>query len=829
MPEILERLRQALGDRYLPDREIGQGGMARIYLARDLKHDRMVAIKVLRPELVQLLGPERFLREIHIAAQLHHPNILPLFDSGEAQGLLYYVMPYLEGESLRARLQREHQFPLEDALRIAREVADALGYAHSMGIIHRDIKPENILLDQGHAVVADFGVARAVLEAGAERITSVGLVVGTAPYMSPEQGAGQEDLDGRSDLYSLACVLYEMLGGVPPFTGPTSHAIIARHQLDPVPPLSSLRPSLPPKVEAAVGQGLAKMPADRFSTVRGFIAALEGIAPVPQRRRRWRWWPAAALALGAVLALVLWWRGSREPAALGQPSRLDPRHIAVLYFQDLTPDSSLGYLATGLTQDLIDELSRVPALSVISAEGVKPFRYRQVPLDSLARMRQVGTVVTGSVDRDADRIRVSVQLVNPESGVQLDDHTVEAALPALFDLQDSITQEVASVLRRRIGVEVRNRETRQETRSVEAWTRMQQSRDLINDAGELVARDQPEGAIRLLHRADTLLRHAEAADPKWLRPTLGRARTALVLGQVASTEPGDSAIVRQAFDSSRALVAKALRREPGNAEALAARGMLRYTWWERVSPAARDTLAAAARDLQAAVEKDPVDAEAWYILSRAYFSDGHFAEADAAAARAYAADAYLTAAPRILSGLFFTALTEGRFEDAASWCTQGRSRFPQDPNFVDCKLRLLGWSGNGRPDIDSAWAEFRRLAADTEGGEPAVLLERQLMVAAVLARSGRLDSARSLLSQAVKGKARLSRVARLALTPFEAYVTLLAGQRADALALLAALLQEEPADRKFLATSPWFRSLHEDSAFIRLLADTPSVTGAAVP
>lgn len=277
MPDMLERLRQALGNRYLPDREIGRGGMAHIFLARDLEHDRLVAIKVLRPEFVQLLGPERFLREIRIAAQLHHPNILPLFDSGEAQGLLFHVMPYIAGDSLRARIAREGQLPLEEALRLTREVAHALGYAHDLGIIHRDIKPENILLDQGHALVADFGVARAVLVAGGERITSVGLAVGTAPYMSPEQGAGRQDLDRCSDLYSLACVLYEMLAGVPPFRGPTSHAIIARHQLDPVPSLSTIRSALPPGIERVVQRALAKLPADRFPSAQAFEAALEGV------------------------------------------------------------------------------------------------------------------------------------------------------------------------------------------------------------------------------------------------------------------------------------------------------------------------------------------------------------------------------------------------------------------------------------------------------------------------------------------------------------------------------------------------------------------------
>src|ERR1700680_804268 len=219
------RLATALADRYRIERELGAGGMATVYLAQDLKHHRPVAIKVLHAAL----GPERFLREIEISARLHHPHIVPLYDSGEADGPPYYVMPQVEGESLRDRLKREKQLPLDDALLIAREVADALSYAHSRGVIHRDIKPENILLESGHAVVTDFGIARAITAAGGEQLTGTGMAIGTPTYMSPEQAAGGEELDGRSDLYSLSCVLYEMLAGQPPFTGPTAQSIVNQH------------------------------------------------------------------------------------------------------------------------------------------------------------------------------------------------------------------------------------------------------------------------------------------------------------------------------------------------------------------------------------------------------------------------------------------------------------------------------------------------------------------------------------------------------------------------------------------------------------------------
>ena len=274
MADLQNRLDQALGARYRIERELGQGGMGLVFLAEDLKHRRKVALKVLRPEFAQSLGAERFLREIRIAAQLSHPNILTLIDSGEVDGFMYYVMPYVEGESLRDRLNREKQLPLDDALEVAREVADALTYAHSRGVVHRDIKPENILSEAGHAVVGDFGIARAISEAGGEQLTQSGLAVGTPAYMSPEQAAGAPPVDARTDIYSLGCVLYEMLVGSPPYVGPTPQAILARKAVEPIPSLRVVRDTVPMAVERAITKALAKVPADRFATARQFAEAL---------------------------------------------------------------------------------------------------------------------------------------------------------------------------------------------------------------------------------------------------------------------------------------------------------------------------------------------------------------------------------------------------------------------------------------------------------------------------------------------------------------------------------------------------------------------------
>ena len=273
MAEQLDRLKTALADRYQIERELGSGGMARVYLAQDIKHDRQVALKVPKQEIAATLGPERFLREIKIAAQLSHPHILPLYDSGEAEGFLYYVMPYVAGESLHQRLEREKQLRLDDALHFVRELADGLGYAHRVGVIHRDIKPENVLISEGHAVILDFGIARAITAAGGERLTQTGIILGTPYYMSPEQ-AGSESLDARSDIYSLGCILYEMLAGEPPFTGPTSQAILARHAADRVPSLRIVCSRVPAVVETAIEKALAKAPADRFATASEFAEAL---------------------------------------------------------------------------------------------------------------------------------------------------------------------------------------------------------------------------------------------------------------------------------------------------------------------------------------------------------------------------------------------------------------------------------------------------------------------------------------------------------------------------------------------------------------------------
>jgi tRNA A-37 threonylcarbamoyl transferase component Bud32 len=322
---MVDRLRTALAARYSLGREIGRGGMAHVYHAHDLQHDRDVAIKVLRPELAAALGTERFLREIRIEARLQHPHILPLFDSGTSEGFFYYVMPFVEGETLRDRIRREKQLPVPDAVRITRQVAEALDYAHREGVLHRDIKPANILLGPGdHALVADFGIAKAVADVGDDALTTTGLAVGTPEYMSPEQGSGDHDLDRRSDVYALGCVLYEMLAGQPPFTGRSAQVVLARHRHDTPPSLRVVRPALPVEIEQAVEMALAKIPADRFPTTAALSLALEPgtpVRPVVRQAVSTSWLRAsrirltAAAGIAALAVGALWWMAVARPEA----------------------------------------------------------------------------------------------------------------------------------------------------------------------------------------------------------------------------------------------------------------------------------------------------------------------------------------------------------------------------------------------------------------------------------------------------------------------------------------------------------------------------------
>jgi TolB-like protein/Tfp pilus assembly protein PilF len=410
VPDITTRLQQALEERYRLEEEIGRGGAATVYLAEDLKHGRKVAIKVLRPEPTGY-EPQRFLREIRIAARLSHPRILPLHDSGECDGLLWFVMPYAGCETLRDRLAREGALPVDEALRLARAVAAALAYAHRLEVIHRDIKPENILLQSGEPVIADFGVATALSAAGGDPyVTDCGLAVGTPAYMSPEQASAESGVDGRADQYSLACVLYEMLAGSPPFAGGGARATMARHAIEAPAPIRTHRPNVPLAVERALDRALAKAPVDRFPDLDAFVAALDAPA-----------------------------------VDLGPPGGL--RAVAVLPFVNASADPENEYFSDGITEELITALTQVEGLEVASRTSVFALKGERADVRTLGARLGVSTVLEGSVRRAGHRLRITARLTGVRDGRTLWSERYDRELADVFAIQDEIARTIVDTLR----------------------------------------------------------------------------------------------------------------------------------------------------------------------------------------------------------------------------------------------------------------------------------------------------------------------------------------------------------------------------------------------
>ena len=452
---ILTRLATHLADRYRIDDELGRGGMAIVYRAHDLRHDRPVALKVLRPELSASIGAERFLREIRFAAQLQHPHILPVLDSGEVPpepgaepAALWFAMPLVEGESLRDRLRRAGPQPVDDVVRWTRELADALAYAHERGIVHRDIKPENILLSRDHALLADFGVARALEVTGQDRLTDTGLALGTPAYMSPEQATADPGLDGRADLYSLGCVLFELLAGEPPYTGPTAQSIVAKRLMDPVPSVRRLRETVPPKLDYLIQRLLAKLPADRFATANDLLSALDAPASLqpPARARRLRI-PIAVTAVLIVLGLVLAAGVVRRRAHAATP--LDPNAIAVLPFRVTAPDRSLDYLAEGIVDLLAVKFAGSSGVHAVPTRQVLSYLHFQPGMTvspdagtDAARRAGAGLTLDGTVVRSGSNVQLSASLHRTDGSGR----PLEASATGVLDSLPALVDRVAAQL-----------------------------------------------------------------------------------------------------------------------------------------------------------------------------------------------------------------------------------------------------------------------------------------------------------------------------------------------------------------------------------------------
>jgi serine/threonine protein kinase/tetratricopeptide (TPR) repeat protein len=562
---------EALQERYTLERELGRGGMATVYLAIDRKHKRPVALKVLRPELALSLGPERFRREIEIAARLQHPHILTVHDSGETRGTrgagpwLWFTMPYVEGESLRDRLLRQKQLPMEDGLRITREVLQALEYAHQHGIVHRDIKPENILLGpDGSTLVSDFGIARA-LNAADDRLTSAGLAVGTPAYMSPEQAGGDQDVGPASDLYSLACVLYEMLVGQPPFTGPTPQAILARRLSGMPPTLRAVRPTVPATVENALTRALSPVPADRFGSAADFARALSGIGvgsepratqvtPASRgRRSRARALGLAALGLVAIATGVVLQRGYR-PKEVGPGT---PVRIAVLPFENLSRAED-EYFVDGLTDEVRGRLADVPALSVIARTSSNEYRRTTKTPGQIGKELGVQYLLGGTVRWDkadgVSRVRISPELVRASDASTRWRRSFDAPMTDLFSMQGQVASQVAQALELALGAKAARRLDEKPTASLAAY-------ELFLRAG--AAALEFTGA----QRASTLYQEAVALDSTF---ALAWAQLARVRARLYTTARfTDVAAARMAADRAVALA-------PERAEGYIALGDFHY-------------------------------------------------------------------------------------------------------------------------------------------------------------------------------------------------------------------------------------------------------------
>jgi len=573
MDSLLVRLQVTLAGRYTVEHELGRGGMAVVYLGQDLRLVRRVAIKVFEKQGGLLSASERFLREIQIAARLQHPNILPVFESGEGEGLVYYVMPYVAGGSVRERLEREGPLPVADAVRIGREVAEALDHAHRAGIVHRDIKPDNIMLADGVAVVADFGIARAIEQSGGG-VTDTGLAIGTPAYMSPEQAAASPQVDGRTDIYALGCVLYEMLAGTPPFSGTTAQQVMARHATDTAPPLGTVR-QLPPPLEAAVQKALAKLPGDRWPTGRTFAEGLSAAttattAQVVSPRRSVMGWVATAAVSVIVAAVALLWPGSEPKAAAAEQAR----SVAVLPVTT-TGDTTLTWknLADGITEGVSTGLVQVEGLGVLS--GGRMDAYRDGPTDPQAVGRDVkaGAVFSASLQGSGNRFRVTAKLTDVASGRLLwqqqfnGELVVNRQLHDNFAIQDSIITQVVGALRPRIDPAVRASLARGvRTRNPEAYELFLQARRVLDERSPAAS-----------GRAEALLRKAVAKDSTFADAWVLLFEASVGYQLMTGHPPSEAR--RAAGDA----LERAIRLDPrnGSAYAVRARTRLYHDWdWE---------------------------------------------------------------------------------------------------------------------------------------------------------------------------------------------------------------------------------------------------------
>ncbi len=672
MVDLFSAVKKALKHTYTLEHELGRGGMASVFLATDLRHGRQVAIKVIRPEIALSVGAGRFLREIGIAARLSHPHIVPVYDSGEAAGLMYYVMPYIAGDSVQTRLVRAGRLDVPEAVQIAHEVAGALVHAHSQHVVHRDIKPPNILLADGHAIVVDFGIARAIGEVSRESITAPGIAIGTPTYMSPEQASGERHLDGRSDIYSLGCVLYEMLVGEPPYNGATPHAIITQCFSKPIPSARHVRPDVPEYLDRALSQALGRLPEDRFQTAAEFAEAL--VTP--------------------------------KPVQVVTPQLTS---IAVLPFRNLGDDVDDVFFSDGITEEIINALSRLRGIHVAARTSSFGYRDKNVPVTQIGRELDVATVLEGSVLRIGERLRVTAQLTGVEDGRLLWSEKFDREMRDVFAIQDEIAEAIVTTLRGRFATPYEHF-ARRYTENVDAYELYLKGRyaeKTRRKAGLLKG-------IRYFERAI-------AADPDFAIAHAGVADSYSLLAWYRYLAP------RDAFPRATVAAMRALELDELLPEAHTSRGAVRfyYDWdWN-----------GADRSLHRALELDPTHAAALHTSGELLASRGRLDAALVQAKRAQKAEPLALNVNAGVGWIYYFA----REWDAA--IDQFQRTLELDPDYVFVHW-FLGQAYLAAGDVEAAIATLSR-GVESSGGHPAMVA----YLGHAHARAGAADQAREMLRE----------------------------------------------------------------------------------
>ncbi|HEY7899247.1 MAG TPA: protein kinase [Gemmatimonadaceae bacterium] len=711
-------LATALADRYRVERELGAGGMATVYLAHDLRHDRSVAIKVLRSEVAEALARERFVREIQLAARLNHPHILPLYDSGEAGGFLFFVMPVMEGRTVRERLAAEGQLPVEIALRIATEVADALDYAHRHDVVHRDIKPENILLHEGHAIVADFGIGKAIAAAASEvsTLTQVGVTLGTPAYMSPEQATG-DAIDGRSDFFSLGCVIYEMLTGNLPFVGANFQALIASRILHTPRSVSDVRTSVPISLSRTVSRLLAKSPDDRPTTGAMIIAALRS--------------------------------ANVEPVA----STADDKSVAVLPFANMSSAADDEYFADGITEEIINVLSQHKGLRVAARTSCFAFKGKNEDLRVIADRLGVRTVLEGSVRKAGNRLRVTAQLINASDGCHLWSERFDREMTDVFALQDEIASTIGAKLEVSLRSATAGRAARAGPRSVEAYELLLRGRVLLAQRGPSIVRAAECFESALTLDPELAEAHALFADANRLFAIYGIAPTNDVIPRARaaaqralSLDPrqvealATLANIAAVFDwdvaAGNALTDRALAIDPSHVRAIVERAFVDAYRHGATEAVHQNAL----RNLETATRIDPLNAWTAALRGWSLSSTGHHAEAVAEARHAIELD------PAAFTGrwsLVWTLAAANRDIEALEAAEPALLMSGRGPRILAEIAASHSRMGN-RDAAEKIYQEIMQRAQTTYVG-----WSEQ---GAIAASAGRLEEARALVARGIEAR-----------------------------------------------------------------------------